>query len=850
MVIVKARLISRTCILLFTGTHSLRQVYLYTANTSIHVREKVVEDHEISAVCKNTLLSVVDRMASKETVKFDSPTNAGVEARRRSNSFTSMKGWIAGSSNMVVAASPRQVTNLPIVLLNGKDGSGRTTVVVWLKKQAVDRQLQVLHVKVGKKDSHVDFMVWKKLFQQLMPKDLFLSNETQRSYVRALLKEVFPGAPLVGKHVGFPVLKSALGITCSYADGEATAAEGSHAWGNSLMSRTNKPTAKVTHASPSTVDTLYKIFAHLLNVETSLVIVENVENADEESLKLLLELAKLTTRSVLVLTALLVDTKNAPKVKTTLFTSSSKSSFRLDAFQTTPWRRTYCDAIQKFRSTTTIVLENYTPEEIDRMLSAALGVRQVPPEIAQLVQDFSGGSYFWVREILQFIKEHGPEQFMAAVGESDVTATVPDTPTAISTPGVAEAGTSRPKPKVTPQPQISPQKQTTVRPLTQSKSFAAKSVRTITIHNGAGAGAGAGAGSAPSVRSQLKLDKLVLCRFENLHADVQHVLRTATIIGNTFNSTVLYGVLPRHLKDKMSDSLKSLLNQKWIYQDTDNESLYQLSHPHAHQIIYELTPTSERANIHRQVADYIEETYFEDKTQYAALCYHYQQCDTNKALMYCVQAVTALLNNVSVIFDYAECLELLQGSFVCCKTSFDVDCLMKMVSDARISIEHFDMNLVKPSPRGVMDLLFGSCLGFGDEALAVQHKRRVSLSAVAPEQSSKGSGRTDEGSTGESDSTKERGFELQARNYFLNQLDTLNDQLCEKYVDVVDADAVEEAQEWQRVLLGLSNKTQNVMSRFMRNISADVLYTTDSRKQPAGGRSPVQQHQLHLQPAR
>jgi hypothetical protein len=39
------------------------------------------------------------------------------------------------------------------------------------------------------------------------------------------------------------------------------------------------------------------------------------------------------------------------------------------------------------------------------------------PELLQLVQDFSGGSYFWVREILQFIKEHGAEQFLSEVGE-------------------------------------------------------------------------------------------------------------------------------------------------------------------------------------------------------------------------------------------------------------------------------------------------------------------------------------------------------------------------------------------------------------------------------------------------
>jgi len=44
---------------------------------------------------------------------------------------------------------------------------------------------------------------------------------------------------------------------------------------------------------------------------------------------------------------------------------------------------------------------------------------QVVPDLAQLVQEFSGGSCFWVREIIQCIKDNGSEQFMQAVGEND-----------------------------------------------------------------------------------------------------------------------------------------------------------------------------------------------------------------------------------------------------------------------------------------------------------------------------------------------------------------------------------------------------------------------------------------------
>ena len=46
-------------------------------------------------------------------------------------------------------------------------------------------------------------------------------------------------------------------------------------------------------------------------------------------------------------------------------------------------------------------------------------VGQVAPDLVQLVQEFSGGSCFWVREIIQCINDYGSEQFMQVVGESD-----------------------------------------------------------------------------------------------------------------------------------------------------------------------------------------------------------------------------------------------------------------------------------------------------------------------------------------------------------------------------------------------------------------------------------------------
>ena len=602
------------------------------------------------------------------------------------------------------------------------------------------------------------------------------------------------------------------------------------------------------------MDTLLKVFSHLLNVQTIVLTIENVELADEEGLRLLVELTKTNSRSAVVLTALLVEEKStsprnskisvpsflmkAPSMKSSFSSGGggygggggsasssahamSSQACQLDAFHSTAWARQYRDVIQKSKTTTSVTLENYTNEEIDKMLAAALGVQTVPPEISQLVQDFSGGSYFWVREILQFLKEHGPELFMDAIGENEKkdpeNASLSTTDAGCGNDSGAGAGAgARIRPKINkPSPTHASSSPAALkngnassRALTNTQSFrnpnSSRSQPARNTSNGGGT----------NTHSQVKLDKLVLCRFENLHADVQHVLRTASIIGTTFSIQVLYGVLPSHLKVQMSNCIKNLLAQKWLYQDTDNETLYQFAHPHAHQIIYELTPSSERKLMHQHIGEYIEEVQGEDKACYAQLSYHYQHCNTDKSLRYAVLATTVLLESIEDIFDYGNCIDLLYGSFVCCKNTFDVDVLMKLVNDARASIERFDLNYHQKKSTGIFGMLFSSCLG--------------DTSSVAPYSSSykDGSSNTypdcddEDAQTLPNDENEEAQsqYERRTKRIMLQQLERLNDQLCEKYVDFVDSNDGEEAKDWQRSLLGLSAK-DGVLSMLMRTLS-------------------------------
>lgn len=85
-------------------------------------------------------------------------------------------------------------------------------------------------------DTQDDFLVWRKIFLQLMPKDLFSSNTVQRNMCIICC------------------------VGCSY-----------------------KP------QSIRVLDTLVRIFTHLLSARATVLIIVNIELADEKSLKLLME---------------------------------------------------------------------------------------------------------------------------------------------------------------------------------------------------------------------------------------------------------------------------------------------------------------------------------------------------------------------------------------------------------------------------------------------------------------------------------------------------------------------------------------------------------------------------------
>jgi hypothetical protein len=289
---------------------------------------------------------------------------------------------------------------------------------------------------------------------------------------------------------------------------------------------------------------------------------------------------------------------------------------------------------------------------------------------------------------------------------------------------------------------------------------------------------------------QAQLDKLVLVRFGGLAPEAQRVLRTASIIGVTFTADVLHAALPAHLKPELQECLHLLVLQMWLYEDSDSDQRYTFAHPHTQQIIYELTPASERNVLYALVAEYVEGKYGTDPLYFAALSHYFLHFDTDKALQYVIRAQATLLL-VGTMYDFADAVNLLGSSLAACKCTLDVDVLVKASADCKRAIDCYGKQPTAATGNAAVVggwTYFFSCQQSHPEKI-------IPLTGTA---------RVKSGANFSSDTLPAE--EQAVRALFLKQLERLDGQLSAVRVDLSEGDDGAEggaAKDWQRLYLGL-----------------------------------------------
>ncbi len=337
------------------GRDTPLHVYSYIESGLKHSLNKTNDDMDVPPYCryplKELLLDMADPMALRNSIKL-------VACER-------FEPATCGSSisRMFRAKPTVPVENtLAVMLIEGKAGSGRTSVVTWLKNQATDCNIQTCCVRLNKKDTSIEYGMFKKLFVQLMPKDLFLNSTVQCGYVQELLRLAYPK---MDRTQGFAALQH-LGITCTIED-SVTRENADASMRKQFVWRSGSSRNLV-----SLQDHVNHIFGYLLRVHPTLVIIEGLELADCASLTVLLNLACQSSPSAIVCTSLAENTDVDLGAKASLF-SPRRNNHQPHRKGNSIWAREYRDQVLALKNASLITLANYTPEEINKLLCDALG---------------------------------------------------------------------------------------------------------------------------------------------------------------------------------------------------------------------------------------------------------------------------------------------------------------------------------------------------------------------------------------------------------------------------------------------------------------------------------------------
>jgi predicted ATPase/class 3 adenylate cyclase len=162
------------------------------------------------------------------------------------------------------------------------------------------------------------------------------------------------------------------------------------------------------------------------------------------------------------------------------------------------------------------------------------------------------------------------------------------------------------------------------------------------------------------------LHSLILSRIDQLSESQKITIKVASIIGRVFVKSWLWGALPNIGKpEKVFSDLEHLSRMELTPLDrSEPELTYLFKHVITREVAYESLPFSTRAQLHQQLAAFLEEKYVDTVNQYIdLLAYHYYLSNnTEKKCEYlrkAGEAAQADFSNQAAIDYYQRLLPLL-----------------------------------------------------------------------------------------------------------------------------------------------------------------------------------------------
>jgi tetratricopeptide (TPR) repeat protein len=126
------------------------------------------------------------------------------------------------------------------------------------------------------------------------------------------------------------------------------------------------------------------------------------------------------------------------------------------------------------------------------------------------------------------------------------------------------------------------------------------------------------------------LDKLILSRLDQRTESQKTILRVASVVGRVFRAVLLWATYPEvGSRERVLADLEDLCRLDLTRADTPEPELaYLFKHIVTQEVAYESLPYATRTMLHEQLAQHIEEVYFESLKQYVdLLAFHYDRSE-------------------------------------------------------------------------------------------------------------------------------------------------------------------------------------------------------------------------------
>ena len=676
------------------------QAYAFIGDNAPSLKENTKEELEIRPMCRIELTKILEDL-SPQTNKTLLSTFA--ISLRDANITPAMK----------------------VVLLEGKVGTGKGTAAKWFVKEATSREYKVVHIIADPKDTMLEYRLLLKLLKAFLGDEVADNPNHMKMVVMHLLKAIYAGDRNTIDKIAVPAVRVAFGLNLQQG-GPAAVPSGASTGGNANGGASGNVTIRGGHSilpagkvPPWMItETIRDIFSFLMNEQPTVIIIENVQFSDEASLKSFLVIQEIKCRAIMMITMLAPeDYAEYAAIKNSSAIFSVGGSITASSVQTekasVEWLETYRHIVIQSASTYHLKLGDFNVSEIDAMIRAGLNTDKIPLGLCDYVLQISGGSIFWINTIIDFMKTTSPQEFMNMTSDEgflnhNISTTITNIPPSTNTVdsrrvgpsfGTAGSGTSSGsllnKPTKPNRGQLFAsfsianmnEGQDALTILKQQESSRALISSGQTTVSAPGQTTVATDGVQSSVFSgynsnlnKSRLDQFIVVRFERLPLDYQKILKAASVIGYEFSRYVLYGILSNALKATMYAALKNLMKEHWICKPENSEADYVFNHPLIYDIIYDLTPSSDRTALHKSIAEYYESVNFDDPKFFGEMSRHFAYCNTMKAFEYAVKKADYSIVEVG---DLELACMILNESLKFVSNSIDAEVVLVVLDRAR-----------------------------------------------------------------------------------------------------------------------------------------------------------------------